>query len=364
MKRLFLCNTPYQIMVASLLAHQLISSSSDSNDIIVTDNFVSSEIVFDRMRNEKLFKNCYFARIHEALFSRTLSQKIKKTLSGFFIRRINSTYFDEIPIFEYDQVFYNNDDIFLYNLVSVISCKNPNVEVFRYEEGYSSYIKPFCSERAKRICGIRDTFLKRKKFEDCFKGIYLFEPELLLYNLAVPVYKINRKISQDVRQFIISIFDIDINRYKINQDWIIFEESFYQNDNNIKDIEMYRKFIDIVGMKNVTVKLHPRSRDNRFKHLGINVLPNDGTPWEAILIGCDFKNIRFVALASGSIINGRLLMGNTNESFLLYKCLDDSIESLRGGFDKFIEKFSNMKKNDNLKIPNNLDEFLNQIKIF
>lgn len=352
--RLYICNNPYQVIVAILIAKQL-HKDGDYRSIMLTDNFNDSKKVAENLENNSFFNKVYFCRINKILFPQKKLDKCKKVVLGIldetFINRAMKK--EALDLGEYDEIYYNNDDLFLYSLISYCLKRNPQIEVFRFEEGYSSYIRPFCSMRAQAI------FNKRHKnitFPQILSGMYYFFPESVLFKTSTPLKKIKKIISDEVKVLIKCVFPGAEKFRDIEGKWIIFEESFFRDFGYNADMVLYEDIIKEIGPEKVVVKIHPRSVVNRFKNLGVRVLENTGIPWEAILLLNNYKNVKFVTLASGSVINARLLLDDSTVSFLLYRCIDPAIPALEGNFEKFIDKFAE-KHGEELYIPSNITDF-------
>lgn len=353
-RRLFICNTPYQLIVSVILMNQL-EAEADYSEIILTDNFKNSELITKKIEQEGN-KKVYFAKINDFLFPKSLKKKLEKAFYILAPKQMVKTCFDENTITQYDEVFYNNDDMFLYNIVFLIAKRNPDVKLFRYEEGYSSYIYPVCSLRGKRITDIRNKIFGINIFNHFLSGVYFFEPELVRYKLDVPFYRIERNINEKVKRNIEVYFDIPKQYNSIEENCIIFEESFAEDIGFTGDLAIYEKINDILN-GDIVVKLHPRTKRNRFKEVGIKTLENDGVPWEAVLISKGIQNKKFMAIASGSIINSQILMGNAGESWLLYKCISQNkIPLLNQEFQEFINDLLEKNILKGIIIPESREE--------
>lgn len=363
MRRLYVCNTPYQILISLLLAFQLKGSEEDISDILITDNFLQSKEITDRVSRVTYFEKVYYAKISNILYPRSFMKKISKFYDLFLVKHRLLNYINPLLEGIYDEIFYNNDNLFLYSLTAFVVNKNTNLKVYRYEEGYSTYMEPWCSLRGKKLCIIREKVMLKKTFDDVFCGLYVFEPTLLLYKLDKPILKISRIINDDIKHIISEIFEMKIAYNNLKEKWIIFEESFYQDHKINFDIMLYEKIFKILGKENVVVKMHPRSEKDRFSELGIHTIKSDGVPWEAILLSNKMHKKKYIALASGSIINARLLLGETEESYLMYKCLENPIPNLDSKFEAFIKKYASGEQKEGLTIPDSLETFRRLIQV-
>lgn len=352
-RRLYICNNPYQIIVSLLIAKKL-HNSNDFEDIMITDNFLHSKKIYINIKETSFFNKTFFVNINAILFPKTIKnrcQKIARVIkTDSFLKNIEGDKFDHLS---YDEIFYNNDDLFLYNLVLCCFRNNSKIKIFRFEEGYSSYLTPFCSPRAQKIFNLKN---KHSTFIELLCGMYFFYPDKPLFKTKVELKKINGSVDSDFKHMIKTIFQIPNLKYDLDGKWIIFEESFYQDYGYNADIEFYKEIIENLGAKNIVVKLHPRSKTNRFCNMGVQIMINDGIPWEAIVLSNDFKNIKLLTLASGSVINSRLMLGDCTESYLLYKCIKPSVPTLDDRFEKFVTEFKDLF-GKGVRIPNDMCEF-------
>ena len=96
----------------------------------------------------------------------------------------------------------------------------------------------------------------------------------------------NKKMCQTINYVFEYKEDVDLQ----NADVILMEEC-YSNDGLIKneDIELFKQVIDIDKKFNSVVKLHPRSKTNRFENT-FNVIKSQGIPWEVYILNCPMKD--------------------------------------------------------------------------
>lgn len=351
-RRLFICNNPYQIIVSIILAVQL-ENNQIINDILLTDNFRGAKKVYKNLSDSDFFDAVFTAEINKLLFPKNLSGKIKKAYYLFNGKRLlEENIGNNFLSYVYDEIFYNNDDMFLYKVVEFFYKKNESLKVFRFEEGYSSYIRPFCSLRAQK-------FFDKKNhgctFKDILAGMYYFKKEQVQFVPPAKLYKIETCLNDIVRENVRVAFPVENLHIDLNNKLIIFEESFFKDHGYTSDEKMYEKIIDKVGRENVVIKLHPRSTVNRYEKMNVQTLECDDAPWEAILLLNNLCNVKFMSLASGSVINSRLMLGDETTSFLMYKCVDTPVPTLDESFEKFVEEFAK-DNNKGLYIPNRLEE--------
>ena len=354
---IIICSTPYQIMVGALLKKQCFTNE-DKVDLILTDTFNNYEEIGKRIRAKKYYCNVYVVQIKHLIVPNGLKEKfIKGYFFLFYKKEIEKILGRTLK--EYDEVYFNSEEIFTYNLISVLRANRHKVNVYRYEEGYSSYsLEHSSSHKSEQFVNTRN---KLFKVQESIKinGFYVFEPDLLLFQYDYPILKIKRSYiaEKSYINFISNVFCTDKTAKTYNKKYIIFEESFVTDGFKIDDLEMYSKLIEKMGSNNVSVKIHPRSNVNRFSELNVDIHVAEGIPWEAILLTRKFENITLIALASGSVINSCLLTGDSTKAYLLYKCLKKRPPILDENFEKFLTKFCE-KYHDGIVIPKNLGDVI------
>lgn len=360
MTMLFSCSNPYQIMIAALLKLQL-SGEEDVAEIIITDTFNGYDEVAARIRNTDYFNSVYLINVKDIIVAKTLTAKANKVSFLLAYKKRLSRIIGHPE--KYDALFFNNEDIYIFNLISFLRLSNPNCRICRYEEGYSSYTNlESSSPNSKKIVDYRNRF-QEKRISTEWDEFYVFEPDMLMKPYASVIRRIDRKFSAEAsyKDFVLSVFDVNrvIDDYK--KKYVIFEESFVNDGFEVDDISLFKKVIEIVGRKNLIVKLHPRSSKNRFADLGVEVKKPDGVPWEAIVLCSELKDIYLFALGSGSVINSRLLLGTNIKAFLLFKCLEKRPPAFDERFDLFFEKFKDKYGHD-VVIPETTQEALAEIR--
>lgn len=348
-KGLIICSTPYQVMIGALLKMQCFQEK-DSVNVILTDTFLGYETIAERIKKTGFYNQVYTARIKRLVNANSLQQKIRKAWFMFDNKRIIEEILGE-ELGDYDELYFNCEEVFTYNLISLLRLKC-NCKVFRYEEGYSSYnLNQSSSQKSERIIATRNKITKGRGNLH-FDGFYVFEPDLLLYEYKYPILSINREVVQKeaYREFVSEVFDIMEVASSYKRRYIIFEESFATDGFDVDDLNLYQQIISTLGKDNVTVKLHPRSNIDRFRDMGVDVHASEGIPWEAILLSKGGEKSILLALASGSVINSRLLLGDATKAVLLYKCLEKRPPALGNSFDQFLEKFTE-KYNTGIIVP-------------
>lgn len=359
MRCLFCCSTPYQVMVATLLRFQC-TEEDDTADLILTDTFTNYDVTGERIINSGVYNDVFYAYVKSFVVSKTISGKIEKFRNIYLPAYAIP---DKARSKVYDIVFFNCEDLFTFNITTFFKRKNRYCKIMRYEEGYSSYTNlNGTSLKSKKAIEIRNRIL----WPDCsinIDGFYVFEPEMLLKRYSCLIKKIDRNVinKNEYRRFIQCAFNTQniANCYK--EKIVIFEESFVNDGFDVDDIELFEQIIKRIGTEKIVVKLHPRSKVNRFSGLNVPVMKPDGIPWEAILLDLNTSNVTMIALGSGSVINGRLLAGDSTKAILLYKCLKKRPVAFDKNFDEFMARFHE-KYGKDVFIPDSYDYLMSVLR--
>lgn len=352
---LLVCSTPYQLMVGILLSHQLFKNG-EKVDLVLTDTFLGADRIADKAKKTGEFRNVYLFEVERLIKPCSLCDKKNKILFLMrFSKKIDELFNGKFEA--YDTILFNCEEFVLYNLITYNRMLKPDSQVIRYEEGYSSYTEnQSASEKSRKLINFRNV-LSGIKGALTINAFAVFEPRLLIYQYPYPIIQIERSYiqSNEYKKTIANIFETNVVISKYQNKYVIFEESFSRDGFDIDDIQLYSKLFDIIGDENVSVKLHPRSIQNRFSDFKCDVHLPEGVPWEAILLSGSFQGLQLIALASGSIINSRLLLGDKTSAYLLYKCLEKKPPALNKEFEIFIRKLNDVYKGG-IIIPENYNE--------
>ena len=131
----------------------------------------------------------------------------------------------------------------------------------------------------------------------------------------------NKKMCQTINYVFEYKEDVDLQ----NADVILMEEC-YSNDGLIKneDIELFKQVIDIDKKFNAVVKLHPRSKINRFENK-FNIIKSQGIPWEVYILNCPMKDKILISLSCATMTSGKFMFGEESYSLLLFPIIEDKV---------------------------------------
>ena len=311
MKLLFLCNTLYQLIVASCIREMY---SNNQADLILTDHTTGTKTLYGRFKENKVI-------FDEVLYLETkYLYKYDERLSNFerikdFKRDI--TISNMINLDKYDMFFCANAEPFSERIVNYLKHKDKNIVINWFEDGLSAYSFDRCYFPS--WIGYIKAAIKRMfclyRVTSSVDSFYLFQPDKLMWTPRAEIKKI-QPISKKLSIELGYLFDFDncVDEYKEN--YIFFEDGAMDWSTNL-DIELVKLIAEIVGKDNIVVKIHPRNTVNRFKELGFKTNQDSSIPWEVIASNIDIENKVLISMYSQSVIMPQILLGRNGKVIAL-----------------------------------------------
>lgn len=367
-KKLFICNTPYQLLIAIHMAENMFAK--DAVDVIISNHFLGSKDIVKRINEEKVvFRHAYY--VESFIFSRRQgkykgSRIRNRVLYGINIKKELSNFIELIDV--YDEFYVANFECFtelIYNYIR--RYMNPKVKVFSYEDGYGS----LCDDWMFHVAEVEKSSI-RKWFDrkilnlwytpESYAGYYISRPDYLMIKIPCSVIKIDsfEKNNVGFLKKINFIFGYEYGKVgNYSNKVIYFEESTQVEGIDFNgDVEVINKIAGFVGKENIIVKQHPRNTKNRFKELGYLTDSNVGVPWEVILLNQDISNSVLIAIGSSTIIMSDMFSNINGKSIYLEKFMDNSL--LKSCHKDFHDK--NYGDGDKIYMPKSEEEFIDIVK--
>lgn len=344
MRTLIVVRTFYSLMVAINLA--ITEFQNDDVDLALTDSTNGSDEVCTKLWDESVFKDVYYVKMSAFQLEEKQSfihrkYKLLRNYMKFFWK--SEKYFSQHTGIEkvYDRicVFQVNIDL---ELCAYNYCwrKNRNVELCIYEEAYLSY---FADQGALKI-NAKDTIDLLSKLSPCpsmrkqIKKAYYFMPEFVQYAHSFEIcrmksFETNKNKLLDVLNRIFDYKAKNEERYH----YIYVEDSYHEQGIDIGDEAIVNELYRMLGDE-LILKLHPRTKNNRFMDQGIPIMKRSDIPLELIILNSDTKMVLLSMYSSGIITpifggNGKIA------SYFLFPCSDkkfvefsDRIKQLSSSF--------------------------------
>lgn len=316
MKRLILCNTYYQLVLAVQLRETLFQK--DDVSVIISDHSFNANKVAENLKKTNFFKDIYYKE------TKWLKEydKLKFILDFFKLKKV--ALFNDIIKEKYDEVvFYNNCVSTDLLFQSLYEC-NRSIQVSRFEEGILSYKIPMIVSGKTKITEMYNVIARQPRLMQKLKMFYCFQPDFYKGNLSpvkVPPIASNGK----VKDILLKIFDVNLGENSYKEKYIFFTSVYdFEGGEPIGEYELVCKVADLVGKENLLIKTHPRDTRTIYEDSGFTVDKNSDIPWEAIQLSKDFSDKVFLTATSGSVLAGSFMSENPPKTFFMHKCCNVS----------------------------------------
>lgn len=360
MKQLYSVFTYYQLITAIQIKTKIFPNAE--GDLLISDHSDGYERVAEKLRKMNIFKNVLTVKAVDSMTLNTASKKIKRVIDIV----LNNNNFAE-KCMEGVEFFY--DEFLFFNFNYLDSCiyyklkkKNPSLICRRFEEGYTSGFKfnIFITGSAQL----------QQKFEKIHHNpnimdideMFFYEPKLVLFenkcNLtAIPKFNKN---DENMRAILNTLFDYS-SPDSYNPKYVFFEESYFTDGKEMGDLDLVMKIANKVGKENLMVKLHPRTKKDRFSDLGIKTNKTVGIPWEVIIMNNDFSDKVFLTIASGSVLSPRIIFGDKSPTYMLFNCTRNKPPIITDDFFRYLTKFKDKFGSEGFYIPENCNDFFKML---
>lgn len=327
-KVLFLTNTHFQLLTAIQICR--VKYSGDLVDIVITNHSDNCENVAQRLKESGFCNNVFYICERDAKSQLSSSYKLKKSIPSFVFRN---------KIFGQDISYLKGyDDIWFYNpilLTQLVISNNPKADVYRFEEGFGTYTKPFFESRfVDRIYS-----LVFGNIESRVKALYVFHPELYRLNHDYSIESIppfSRNDAQ-LRSLFNLIYDFDPALIPDGIRNIFFEEAFINNGIDIGDLDVIDKLSETLP-DILYIKKHPRSPRSFECQRNIVVLDSlNKVPWEVVMMNLKCDNCNFFTISSASVLAPALYFGDSVSSYFLFNCTDKTSPNVNDVFMTYID---------------------------
>lgn len=356
MKILFLCNTLYQIIVASCIRNMFSDSEAD---IILSDHSTGNKQIYENYcKSNVIFTNVFYAETkHFYEDDRHLTRKqywskLKDKASVLSVVKLSKSY---------DMFFCANEEPFSIRLINYLKRCNSKVQINWFEDGLSAYdfdkiyfkVKRTSFKEFIRNClGIYRVTTSVRKY-------FVFKPENMDWEPPAEIVKIN-PLDSALAKNLAKLFNFENCEDKYEEKYIFFEDGA-RDWNDSTDVELMQRVADIIGKDNIIVKVHPRNPENRFAKLGFKTNKNTSVPWEIIASNIDIENKVLITMFSQSVITPDILMNKKSLSLILANLEKSRDKSLNTLFDYMQRHYFSVNR-DNYKVPENTEELERIIK--
>lgn len=299
---LFVADTPFQLMMSIHLHNKVYKD--DQVDLILCNHIANSQNFYARLNTLNIFHKVYwYDSLKYDKWKNRFDRESKKILRWKKLNELfqGNNHYDEMLTADgidsiryiYDYLFRKNRSlklIFFEEGPVSVQCDQQGLFKRNEQPKITSYFHPMkihhhfsegysvLGEQAASLYGIQ--FHKIPSFEEDYMAVYI---DLLN---KIWDYKGGIDITNKI---------------------IFFEESFFVDGHkDVHDMQLVEDLADTLGKKNILIKLHPRTIEDRFTKLGYRVLDCNNMPWELIALNNRNSNALVVSIASGAMIHPQI----------------------------------------------------------
>lgn len=317
----FTCASYIQLMRAFQM-HMCMEEYNEEADLFLVYPMFKKENMIERIRNTKVFRSVYY---------------IDASIEGHFRLFRTKLLFDrEIGK---DNIY---SKLISFNIENLIACfiynrckKLPGFEFHLCEDGPTVY-KFYIPNENRKI----DPYKLMRLDRECFhiKKFWSSFPDLVdipgVFTTTIqkmpPIHIDNLELLNTLNY----VFNYKNIQELDNTDLLIMEESHYTDgllpDNY--DYLLYKKIRQRYKNKNIFIKLHPRTANNRFDGC-IDLLPSSSMPWELIAwnrIKSNPKPLLQIGISCSTLISDKALFDYEGPKIALMKMFKNRIKPTEG----------------------------------
>jgi hypothetical protein len=360
MQILLLANTYFQLIAAIQL--RMTEFASDTVDLILSDHSISAYDVYKRVDKNNLFNNVYYSKNKEHREKDPIYIRLRDAV---FLEDTNLLFRTTYPNVErliktkYDIFLFYNIDLYTIKVFSNLRKNNPQIRHRYFQEGYVNNVNGMIKliGMANRIASISFMLQYRRSFRNSAEGFYFFNTDMVnRAAIANDILEIPPYDTKKLKHILNMVFQMD-EIENIPQPFIFLEQAFNEDGLIVQDTVLVEQIIKTIGIENFVVKLHPRSRQNRFVSLQIPTIKNSNIPFEAFCLKLDIGNKVFITINSGSALTPVILL-NVKPRMVIYlhRLVDQNNLSGRAYVEEIIRVTNKRDILDVIKIPQTTQE--------
>lgn len=365
MKRtLAVVHSYYMLLVVLQMRNTVYSSGSI--DLLISDASADNEAIYHRLNAMNIFGGCYFYHMHDVGWNSNDSffLKTSKFIKGVLFHDIVCKSIGIDP-HQYDNMLVYVADRFDEQIIfSAIKKHNMYATCELYEEGYVSYFSKFgvFYSYPKRYIQIIPRIMgfigKRSRLiSENITAAWFFSTQLVQYKAPFEINSIPKFDIDDYAfiERINAVFSYN-NQNTPKCANLFLEGKSFTDQLPTDDIKLLEIVSQKLGRDNVIIKLHPRTKVDRFSRLGYPVM-QDNIPLELILLNNCKQGIRFITVESGAPLTCLANFNNDNQVILLYKCSEFKDEQTANiHFEKYLDEIKKACGKGRVFVPETIYE--------
>lgn len=295
--------------------------------VVFLENSASDKTLFDKIKKENLFSQVVFIPgAHKEYVNRSKNRMIR------YFSHLNKEnvyrFYSEMPrdFYAYDYMCFCTHEG--YSICSYAYRFNRNLKFIWLEDGMTTYVNygDFFPNRTIKSFG--KCLLQHNRGKHRVECQFLYHPELATYTVPCLRYKLpSLQANSKVAKKSDLLFAVSKEEF-IKSKYIYFDNAFSVSGMNINDSEILQLVSNVVGKRNLTIKVHPKNDAAIYKQDGYSISTNNGIPWESYYFHADAVVDKvLIGVISTALLSPFLYFGSRQKVISLIEFLDmDSID--------------------------------------
>lgn len=357
----FRCATPFHLFNAINIK---VSSYSHCNGYLVLTNDVDWKDIPENLRKAQIFDEVVVSQSDRdvSAYNRlTESEKIHVADRPSVLLMQNG--FDsEMNVIKRhknitDLFFALNSKtewIFYYACCEILN-NAPRVHLF--EDGTMSYVFNYIDFIQQNDFVPKLTH--RSSYVDSLVELLVYAPEISsvkkMQDKLVRLSPISN--NTNLRNMLVSVFG---SPNLPEEEFIYFDSPCFENKTDYNSMDVLDQIANVVGKENIIIKLHPRTKVNRYSLRGYKVMSADNSLWEINCLDHRFVDKVYISMLSTAVLNCYNIFGMVCNSINIHKlnplCKDMFL--MQNGANKILNKMYEVNNSltKAFRQPKNFDE--------
>lgn len=323
--QLFLCRTPVQLLRAIHLVMNVEDFKKPST-LCLFNTIKGADQIVERIKKESIFTYSYYMDTGEFLSGGGVAA-VKNYYKNTTIKKIiNEGNYSRVISFNIE----TPENFIAYNLLK----RKTGFEYYYVEDAPTVYSYRTPGQRAQKIVGLFNL-----QYPIFYVSKWYFSmPEKMEIQNSNPVITLPKFDRADTAFVEVAnrIFAYEEDKDLEEADIVVMEESFFQDGlmKNDKDYRIVNLISQNYRNKKIVVKLHPRTKENRFEDK-FTVLKATNIPWELYLLNRSYEDKIFVSIACSTLISQKLLYNDEYRAISLLNLVYEDV--LREDGSRYLE---------------------------
>lgn len=325
------------------------------NAIVIAESYYKKDTECDVLFKKNLYDE--HKELCENVFRRCIKwednsnkkEGLSKVLNVFKYKHLAHTL--NINFKEYESIFISSKSIDLIEVFYAAKNINKNIELNLYEEGAFEYCE--LEERTRWLEVVLSYLIFHRYYLSECKKLFVYRPEFIISHWKnIEICKIENIYTSKILKKILNSFGKSYFFETLEEKSVIFFEQEGDEQLNCFQKDILNILKKLVPNKQVYVKMHPRSKDNKYGDKVLYI--KSKVPFELDVYENDISNYVFVTICSSAALNISLLTDQKPNIVYLYN-LYNFKDSINEYLNKFINR--NIINDSNVFAPKNKDEF-------